>query len=230
MALQVSLGISSLIQFVWLMPPRSGSSEERRLRAILLVDTLNFCFWPCVDWEYDRFASHARSALPLQLSLACRLASAIRSAALKFDNSGLGPDPLDPLWSGSPIMFYPTLHDGMCYRWSGLSEGDLVEVLGGQLPDMQERARLVREVGGSISGTWGGSVSDMIAAAGGSACRLVDLVTSSFAGFRDTCIYRFITLSLKPVSVLSISFQGSSNISAETRADICCGCVGHAQV
>jgi hypothetical protein len=32
----------------------------------------------------------------------------------------------------------------------------------------------------------------MIAAANGSACKLVDLVTSSFAGFRDTCIYRFI--------------------------------------
>ena len=77
-----------------------------------------------------------------------------------------------------------------------MSEEELAEVLCGQLPDMQERARLVREVGGSISGTWGGSVSSMIAAAGGSACKLVDLVTSSFSGFRDACIYRFIpTLS-----------------------------------
>jgi hypothetical protein len=64
-------------------------------------------------------------------------------------------------------------------------------VLGGQLPDMQERARLVREVGLSISGSWNCSVSNMIQAAGGSACKLVDLVTSSFAGFRDSCICRF---------------------------------------
>ena len=87
-----------------------------------------------------------------------------------------------------------------------MSEEELAEVLCGQLPDMQERARLVREVGGSISGTWGGSVSSMIAAAGGSACKLVDLVTSSFSGFRDACIYRFIPHFMPPVSVLSILF------------------------
>lgn len=132
----------------------SGRIEERRLRAILLVDTLNFCFWPCCDWEYDR------------------LASAIRTAAVKFDDSGCGPDPLDPVW------------------WSTLSESELAEVLGGQLPEMQERARLVREIGVSISSTWGCLVTNMIVAAGGSACKLVDLVTSSFAGFRDACIYR----------------------------------------
>lgn len=71
-----------------------------------------------------------------------------------------------------------------------MSEGELADVLAGQLPDMQERTRLVREVGDSISNTWGGSVSKMIQAASGSACKLVDLVTSSFAGFRDSCIYR----------------------------------------
>lgn len=132
----------------------SGSNEERRLRAILLVDTLNFCFWPCSDWEYER------------------LASAIRNAAVDFDESGCGPDPLDPQW------------------WSVLNEADLEKMLGGQLPDMQERARLVREVGASISGTWTCNVSNMIRAAGGSACQLVDIVTSSFSGFRDSCIYR----------------------------------------
>jgi hypothetical protein len=72
-----------------------------------------------------------------------------------------------------------------------LNEDELEKLLGGQLPDMHERARLVREVGVSISGTWGCKVSNMILAAGGSACKLVDLVTSSFAGFRDSCIYRF---------------------------------------
>lgn len=82
-------------------------------------------------------------------------------------------------------------------RWSTLSESELAEVLGGQLPEMQERARLVREIGVSISSTWGCLVTNMIVAAGGSACKLVDLVTSSFAGFRDACIYRFICVSLR---------------------------------
>ena len=48
-----------------LTPLCSGSSEERRLRAILLVDTLNFCFWPCSDWEYDRSAALSHVVLPL---------------------------------------------------------------------------------------------------------------------------------------------------------------------
>ncbi len=102
-----------------------------------------------------------------------------------------------------------------------MNEEDLEKMLGGQLPDMQERARLVREVGGSISSTWSCNVSNMIAAAGGSACKLVDLVTSSFAGFRDSCIYRFMALSLQFGSILRTSSQGSSNFSAEARSDIC---------
>lgn len=89
-----------------------------------------------------------------------------------------------------------------------MSEGELADVLAGQLPDMQERTRLVREVGDSISNTWGGSVSKMIQAASGSACKLVDLVTSSFAGFRDSCIYRFIACSMLAVPILSFFFRG----------------------
>ena len=102
-----------------------------------------------------------------------------------------------------------------------MGDDELAALLGGQLPDMQERARLVREVGCSISGTWECSVSNMIAAANGSACKLVDLVTSSFAGFRDTCIYRFILKYVLPETVLIILFQGSSNFSAQARSDIC---------
>ena len=169
---------------------RSGSSEERRLRAILLVDTLNFCFWPCSDWEYDRFAAW-NSFFVSFAQLLFRLASAIRNAAVNFDSSGCGPDPLDPRWSVLCFRVFLALGHTLDCRWSVLNEDELEKILGGQLPDMQERTRLVREVGGSISGLWGGNVSNMIVAAGESACKLVDLVTSSFAGFRDSCIYRF---------------------------------------
>jgi hypothetical protein len=101
-----------------------------------------------------------------------------------------------------------------------MNEEDLEKILGGQLPDMQERTRLVREVGASISVTWSCNVSNMIRAAGGSACKLVDLVTSSFAGFRDSCIYRFTALSIPCRSTLSALLQGSSNFSAEACSDI----------
>ena len=93
-------------------------------------------------------------------------------------------------------------HDIAVCRWSAICEQELAEVLGGQLPDMQERVRLVREVGSSVSNKWGCSVSNMILAAGGSACKLVDLVTSSFAGFRDACIYRFIAYSVPDFFIL----------------------------
>ena len=93
-------------------------------------------------------------------------------------------------------------HDIAVCRWSAICEQQLAEVLGGQLPDMQERVRLVREVGSSVSNKWGCRVSNMILAAGGSACKLVDLVTSSFAGFRDACIYRFIACSVPDFFIL----------------------------
>lgn len=89
-----------------------------------------------------------------------------------------------------------------------MGEDELADLLGGQLPDMQERARLVREVGCSISGTWNCSVSNMIAAANGSACKLVDLVTGSFAGFRDACIYRFMPKCVLPEAFSAFYFRG----------------------
>ncbi len=129
-----------------------------------------------------------------------------------------------------PFQISVAVFDGANCRWSVLNEADLEKMLGGQLPDMQERARLVREVGASISGTWTCNVSNMIRAAGGSACQLVDIVTSSFSGFRDSCIYRFMALAIPFQLSLIMSMQGSSNFSAEARSDICGRCMGHAQV
>ena len=194
--IQQPVTLSSAYSFKLLNAAYSGCIEERRLRAILLVDTLNFCFWPCCDWEYDRFEAHARTFL-------CCISGFLAGLRLPFETllSNLTTRDVAPtLWTlyGQPCLsaLLPFTDVAGC-RWSTLSEGELAEVLGGQLPEMQERTRLVREVGVSISSTWGCLVTNMIVAAGGSACKLVDLVTSSFAGFRDACIYRFICVSLR---------------------------------
>lgn len=147
----------------------AGASEERTERAaryLLLLDALNFCFWPDESWEYDR--------------LACALASA--AAAYEGyvrqcggSNAELTSAPLDPL---DPA------------NWSNATEATLATWVGGRMPNAAERVRLVREIGNGVTHSWGGSVSHAVYSCEKSACRLVDLVTATFAGFRDASNYR----------------------------------------
>jgi len=58
------------------------------------------------------------------------------------------------------------------------------------VPLAAERTRLLREVGAGIAVHYGGKVTNLIHAAGGSAVKLCSLVTAVFPGFRDAAIYR----------------------------------------
>lgn len=58
------------------------------------------------------------------------------------------------------------------------------------LPQQEERARLVREVGSSLIKHFGGSAANLVVAAKGSALALMELVASHFPGFRDHAIYK----------------------------------------
>lgn len=57
------------------------------------------------------------------------------------------------------------------------------------LPNAEERARKLREVGSVLSRSFDGLAYNMIRAASQSAEELVSLVVSSFAGFRDEVVY-----------------------------------------
>ena len=59
----------------------------------------------------------------------------------------------------------------------------------GPLPLEEERARVLRQTAGLLQARFGGSAAAMVESAGGSASRLVDLVTSTFPAFRDTAVY-----------------------------------------
>lgn len=114
---------------------------------LLVLDALNFCFWPAPEWNYNRLA-----------------------LALK------GATEQDPGWLSAD-------------RLASLAEADLTERLGGAIPLLEERVRLLREVGLVLAERWGGQAIALIEAARQSAARLVALVTAELPGFRDHAIY-----------------------------------------
>ena len=61
---------------------------------------------------------------------------------------------------------------------------------GHHLPNADERARKLREVGTMLAARYGGLVATMVAEAAGSAVALVRAVVAAFPGFRDEAVYR----------------------------------------
>ncbi len=69
------------------------------------------------------------------------------------------------------------------------------------LPQEEERARLLREVGAALLADFEGQAAEMVRRAGGAATELVRLITCHFPGFRDACVY-------VPLSTISPPFFG----------------------
>lgn len=115
---------------------------------LLVLDALNFCFWPDPTWSYN--------ALALALK---RVLEADREAFHAQRLAELSPETLR-LW------------------------------LGRDLPLMEERVRLVREVGEGLLEHFDGHAANLLRLAQNSAARLVELVTATFPGFRDHAVYR----------------------------------------
>ncbi len=115
---------------------------------LLVLDALNFCFWPDSAWSYN--------ALALALK---RVLEADRKAF-------------------------------QAERLAHLSAETMRTWLGRDLPLMEERVRLLREVGEGLLEHFDGYAVNLIRAAEGSAARLVHLIAATFPGFRDHAIYR----------------------------------------
>uniref|UniRef100_A0A383VZK3 Queuosine 5'-phosphate N-glycosylase/hydrolase n=1 Tax=Tetradesmus obliquus TaxID=3088 RepID=A0A383VZK3_TETOB len=120
------------------------------VQYLLVVDALNFCFWPDGELEYEH------------------LAGGIKASVLK---------------------------DPSCISAARLAEinGPGVQQLLGwhrELPEQEERARLLREVGAGLLQHFKGQAAELVAAAGQSAVALVQLLTAHFPGFRDHSIYK----------------------------------------
>ena len=141
--------------------PRKQDGTAQTVTYLLVLDSLNFCFWPNETWEYDNLARALKDAI-------------VRTPGA-FEPARLARLELDDFkgWFKGEL-------DAAAKSGKGPE---------GYLPHMEERYRLVREVGQVLCDKFGGSSASMIRQAGGSAAALVDIVTSSFPGFRDSTVH-----------------------------------------
>ncbi|HEX8682123.1 MAG TPA: queuosine salvage family protein [Ardenticatenaceae bacterium] len=138
--------------------PRITWDEEHHYRDagpltvqyLLVLDALNFCFWPEPSWDYNR------------------LALALKNTLLR-----------------EPERF-------RAERLATVQPEEARAMLGSRddIPLLEQRAALLREVGAVLAARWGGEAANLVAAAEGSAASLVALLTAEFPGFRDHAIYR----------------------------------------
>ncbi len=139
-----------------------NGGEENMVAYILVLDTINFCFWPVAGtprWEIG----HG----PQKLSGYYGLAAALRQA----------------LESGSPLTDAEYL--------ATLSREGLNAILGGRgmLQLLDARVRNLNELGRVLLNNYGGAATHLVEAAAGSAIGLARLVAKTLSSFQDVAWY-----------------------------------------
>jgi hypothetical protein len=138
-------------------------NDEETVAYLLVVDTVNFCFWPPPGqkkWEISyrgkMYSGYHGLAVSLKKALESRIpitdASFLASLTLKQ---------LKDMLAGTGVL---------------------------QL--MEERLNNLQELGRVLLEKYKGQASDLVAAAGGSALRLVRVLASGFSSFRDQATYQ----------------------------------------
>lgn len=117
------------------------------VQYLLVLDALNFCFWPTPGFEYADLAARLRDVV-----------------------------------AADPTAFAAD-------RLAAVGPETLAGWLGTDLWPLDERARLVREVGAVLAVRFDGRAARLVAAAGGSAARLAALVAEVLPGFRDQAVH-----------------------------------------
>ncbi len=135
----------------------------RTVAYLLVVDALNFCFFPPPRWEVvvdgERLSGY--------FALTAVLKQALRD--------------------GRPIDDFGYL--------AGIPDDEVRDLLHGrvrigEIPLFAARAAIMREIGARMTELYSGRVEELIAAAGKSAVRLVELVLDAFPSFRDEADYK----------------------------------------
>ena len=143
-----------------------SSDIETTAQYILVLDALNFCFWPLPDYQYEHLAGSLKSVL-----LADRHAfGADKLAALTAEQMSDWLQPSRVKTSAADA------------KSSSSSSAAAATV---KIPLVEERARLLREVGRGLKQHFDGKAANLVRAAKGRASTLVELVTAHFPGFRD---------------------------------------------
>ena len=155
---------------------------EETATYILLLDTLNFCFWPAPGQKRWEITYHGTI-----LSGYMALASSLKLA----------------MEEGIPLMDAQFL--------AGLREEDLANILGGKggLQLMGHRLTALRELGGLLCAEYEGKAHVLIASARRSARKLAHLLASKLDSFRDVATYDDKTVAfLKRAQIVAADLHG----------------------
>jgi Potential Queuosine, Q, salvage protein family len=142
--------------------------QERIALYILALDAINFCFWPHEGYEYDDLATTLTS-----------IASIDQHHDRVNDNDDDGAPSLESYALSASNLSHMSVED-MTALFMRHHPNSLCP------PDMDQRCRLWNEVGaGLLAADCGGSATQFIEQARGSAPDLVRLLLFHFPGFRD---------------------------------------------
>ncbi len=135
---------------------------EKTLYYLLVLDTLNFCFWP-LPGQRRWTIRYGGQELPGYNGLAVALKRSFE----------LGPSLDDP------------------ERLASLSMSELLKVLGGEGPLqlMEQRLAAIKELGRYLLKKWSGSPARLVEAAKGSAVDLALMLGNELGSFRDIAVY-----------------------------------------
>jgi len=146
----------------WDVEHHFQGNEEATIAYLLAVDTLNFCFWPPPGeskWEISYQGKVYSGYYGLSVSLEKAIDSGIPLTNASFLAS-LTLKQLEDLFLGTGVL---------------------------QL--MEERVRNLQEMGRVLLDKYNGRASELVAAAGGSAIKLVRSLAANFSSFRDQATY-----------------------------------------
>jgi hypothetical protein len=131
----------------------------RTVQYLLVLDSLNFCFWPPPKWRI----TYRGEALGGYYSLSTALKLAVEA---------------DPRWLDADFL-------------AKVERSALDTVLAGNrsIPLLEERWRILREVGQVLRERYEGQAVNLVESAGGSAVKLVEAVARDFPNFRDEATY-----------------------------------------
>ena len=135
----------------------------RTVSYFLLVDALNFCFFPAPRWEVIVAGERLQGYFGL-------------TAVLK-----------EAFLDGRPIDDFEHLSHIGAEEVREILHG---KVPIGKIPLFPERVRIMREIGAQMTARYAGNPKRLVEAAGRSALKLVELVLEAFPSFRDEAEYK----------------------------------------
>ena len=153
-----------------------GTETEKRERValyLLALDAINFCFWP-LPGSYGKTTSTENTASSTNQLEYDHLAMAMK----KMAEADHGRNNVGYVFSPENLA---SLNDS---KMTSLFESYL-DPLKYPLPDIRKRSMLWKELGEVLLADFHGSASALLDASDKNASKLVELVASSFPGFRD---------------------------------------------